>query len=89
MSDRMWAKTESCLTYELAASELGDFSPYFMDESIGPAIDVAVYGLHQLTETRAELAELRRRHQALLDALDTDRSTSISKRAVRAILKGR
>lgn len=37
----------------------------------------------------AELGELRRRHQALLDVLDTDRSTSISKRVVRSILKGR
>lgn len=38
---------------------------------------------------RAELTELRRRHQTLLDALDTDRSTVIGKRVVRAILKGR
>lgn len=37
----------------------------------------------------AENTELRRRQQALLDILDIDRSTSISKRHVRAILKGR
>ncbi|MFA7265756.1 MAG: hypothetical protein WC054_05540 [Candidatus Nanopelagicales bacterium] len=37
----------------------------------------------------AELVELRRRHQVLLDALDIDRSTVIGKRVVRSILKGR
>lgn len=37
----------------------------------------------------AENRELRRRHQVLLDALDIDRHTTISKRHVRAILKGR
>jgi hypothetical protein len=37
----------------------------------------------------AELTELKRRHQVLLDALDADRSTVIGKRVVRAILKER
>lgn len=44
---------------------------------------------HLIKTMHAELTELKRRHQTLLDALDVDRSTSIPKRQVRAILKGR
>ncbi|MFA7267249.1 MAG: hypothetical protein WC054_13150 [Candidatus Nanopelagicales bacterium] len=44
--------------------------------------------VRKMIAAETELVELRRRHQALLDALDTDRTT-IPKRVVRAILKGR
>lgn len=45
--------------------------------------------LGTITNVLAELTELKRRHQTLLDNLDADRGTTIPKRHVRAILKGR
>jgi len=60
------------------------------DQTIDPFTAAAAREWQAIANRQtAELVELRRRHQALLDALDTDRTTSISKRAVRAILKGR
>lgn len=59
----------------------------------GNTIPVAAELLEEMVATQnrlqTELTELRRRHQTLLEALDTDRGTTISKRVVRAILKGR
>ncbi len=58
------------------------FNPYHMQWPLYP-------DKHDVENQVAELTELKRRHQTLLDALDNDRSTAISKRVVRAILKGR
>lgn len=43
----------------------------------------------RIDEVERENVELRRRARVVFEALDVDRSTAISKRIVRAILKGR